>query len=432
MLAPVDIAPLVYFRVVFGAVMLWKVVRYFRHGWIERYYIEPQLYFAYYGFEWVRPWPGVGMYWHFIGLGLLATCILLGLFYRLAAGLFFLGFAYVFLLDETNYLNHFYLISLVSLLMVFLPAHRAASLDAARRPGWKSDRVAAWSLWLLRFQVAVPYVFGALAKMNPDWLRGEPMRLWLAERAETPLLQSLLTQEWFVYGMSYGGLLFDLLVVPLLLWSRTRWLAVGLTVVFHVTNAFLFDIGVFPWLMLLATPIFFPPASLRRAAEVFGATPAAVGGPAAMTPTPTARQRAWFFAVGLYVFLQVVMPFRPWLYPGDPSWTEQGHRFSWHMKLRDKRGAASFLVRDPASGESWVVRPETYLTRRQLVQMPTHPDMVLRFAHFLEQEWRRRGHADVAVYADARVSLNGRPAEPLVDCNVDLTEERRSLMQSTW
>jgi vitamin K-dependent gamma-carboxylase len=143
--APVDIASLVYFRVAFGAIMLWEVWRYFDHGWIKRYYIDPLFHFKYYGFDWVRPWPGDGMYLHFYVLGALAICVAVGLFYRVSTTLFFLGFTYIFLLDKTNYLNHFYLISLISLIMIFVPAHKAFSLDALLRPKIRSDSAPTWA-----------------------------------------------------------------------------------------------------------------------------------------------------------------------------------------------------------------------------------------------------------------------------------------------
>lgn len=134
----VDIASLVYFRVAFGLIMVWEVWRYFSHDWIRALYIDPPFTFKYYGFEWVEAWPGVGMYLHFAALGVLAAFIALGFLYRLSAALFFVGFTYVFLLDQSNFLNHFYLISLVSLLLVFVPAHRAFSLDAWMRPHLRS------------------------------------------------------------------------------------------------------------------------------------------------------------------------------------------------------------------------------------------------------------------------------------------------------
>ena len=121
---PVDAASLTFFRIAFGTVMVWEVARYFAYDWIYSNWIQPRFFFPYYGFEWVQPWPGDWMYWHFLALGVLAACIALGFLYRLAAALFFLVFAYVFLLDQANYLNHYYLIVLISLLMVVVPANR--------------------------------------------------------------------------------------------------------------------------------------------------------------------------------------------------------------------------------------------------------------------------------------------------------------------
>ncbi|MEJ7873187.1 MAG: HTTM domain-containing protein, partial [Rubrobacteraceae bacterium] len=112
--APVDIASLVFFRIAFGVLMLWEVWIQFSNGLIQRNYIDPTYHFTYYGFGWVQPWSGNGMYLHFLALGVLAVCIALGLWYRVSVVLFFVGFTYVFLLDQALYLNHFYLICLVS------------------------------------------------------------------------------------------------------------------------------------------------------------------------------------------------------------------------------------------------------------------------------------------------------------------------------
>ncbi len=71
--APVDIASIVVFRVLFGAIMLWEVYRYAEGGRIARYYIEPVFHFKYYGFGWAAPWPELGMYLHFGALGLLGA-----------------------------------------------------------------------------------------------------------------------------------------------------------------------------------------------------------------------------------------------------------------------------------------------------------------------------------------------------------------------
>src|SRR5687767_2174467 len=266
---PVDISFLICFRISFGAIMLWHVWRYFASGEIESLYAVPQFHFTYYGFEWVQPWPGAGMYLHFFAMGLLALGILLGLHYRVCAALFWLAFTYQFLLDKALYQNHYYLISLISFLLIFLPAHRAASLDAWLRPAIACETAPAWTLWLLRAQIGIPYFFGGIAKLNADWLRCEPMRQGMAEphRTAIPLLGQFFTQEWMVVLFSYGGLLLDLCIVPLLLWRRTRFSAFLLALSFHFLNSIMFNIGIFPWFMILATLVFFEPDWPRRLAQ---------------------------------------------------------------------------------------------------------------------------------------------------------------------
>jgi hypothetical protein len=426
--APVDVVGLAYFRVVFGLIMLWEVYRYFDRGWIARYWIDPEFNFTYYGFDWVRPLPGHGMYWLFIGLGILAALIAVGLWYRVSATLFFLGFTYMFLLEQARYLNHFYLIILISFLLIFLPAHRAFSLDAWRRPELAANLVPAWTWLLLQFQLGAVYFFGGVAKINGDWLRGEPMRMWLARRPDFPLVGGLSTEEWVVYLFSYGGLLFDLLIAPLLIWRRTRPFAIAAVIFFHLTNDNLFTIGIFPWFMIAATPIFFEPDWLPRTFKRLSARAVA----ARYRPPSPQRKHLIVSLVGLYVAVQCLLPMRHWLYTGDPNWTEEGHRFSWHMKLRSKSGRVLFTIHDPASGTLWEVNPRDRLPGWQESKMATRPDMILQFAHYLAEEKRREGYESVAVYADARVSLNGRSRQPLIDYTLDLTTQKRSLWPTTW
>ena len=245
-MAPVDIAPLVLLRIAFGAVMLWEVWRHFDNGWIKTHFIFPKFHFTFFGFDWVRPWPGEGMYLHFLMLGVFALCIMVGFFYRIAAGLFFVGFAHIFLIDMALYLNHYYLIVLVSFLLIFVPANRGFSMDAKLHPEIRSDTVPAWTLWLFLGQISIVYSYGGLAKLNSDWLQGEPMRIFLGRRTDFPIFGPLFGEEWVVYLFCYGGLFFDLFVVPLLLWSKTRLYAIGAAVLFHMMNAYLFRIGEVP------------------------------------------------------------------------------------------------------------------------------------------------------------------------------------------
>jgi hypothetical protein len=439
---PVDISFLVFFRVIFGGIILWETYRYFTHGWIARYFVEPVVSFTYYGFSWVKPWPGRGMYIHFFVLGVAAACVMAGFLYRIAAPILFLTFTYSFLLDQTRYLNHFYLVCLISFLMCFLPAERAFSVDALLRRKIRSDVVPAWTLWLLRVQVGIPYFFGGLAKLNRDWIPGgEPMRIWLSPLARVRAFAPIFGSEWVVYSFVIGGLLLDLLVVPLLLWRRTRLFAFVAAVVFNLMNAVIFEIGIFPWLMLGALLIFFPPDLVRRFARAFVSTgesfidAEASAEPGTPGSCPSSLSNSQKLVVGLlaaYLAVQVVFPLRLFFYPGDVSWTEEGHNCSWHMKLRTKVGEAVFTITHPQSGQTWTIKPENYLESHQLMKVITKPDLIVLFAHYLAEEKQREGYDNVEVRARVMVSLNGREPQLLIDPNVDLAKEEVSLLPARW
>lgn len=428
---PVALAPLVYFRMAFGAIMLWEVWRYSTYNWIHRYYIEPTFHFTYLGFDWVQPWPGGGMYLHFLVLAALALCIMIGLAYRLSATLFFLGFTYVFLLDQTQYLNHFYLISLVSFLMIFLPANRKLALDSWLRPALQAESAPAWTLWLLRFQIGVAYFFGGIAKINPDWLAGEPMRIWLAYETDFPLIGQYFTEEWMIYLFSYGGLLFDLLIVPLLLWRRTRTPALIVMTLFHLSNAHMFSIGIFPWFMIATTVILFAPEWLTGSLLWrWGGVP----DDASKSPPPTlSRDQQWVLAlVGVYVAIQLLMPLRHWLYPGYVSWTEEGHNFSWHMKLRGKAGNVQIYVVDHQTQAQEQINLRDYLTPRQIDKMSSRPHMILQFSHYLVDELRRDGREGFGIYVRSWAALNARAWQMMIDPAVDLASQPRDIWYKPW
>jgi len=437
---PVDISFLVCFRVLFGGVMLWEVYRYFTHGWITRYYVEPAVTFTYYGFSWVKPWPGRGMYIHFFVLGLAAACVMAGFLYRLAAPVFFLAFTYFFLLDQTRYLNHFYLVCLISFLMCFLPAERAFSVDALLRRSIRSAVVPAWTLSLLRAQVGIPYFYGGLAKLNSDWIPGgEPMRIWLSPFTRIPTFGHIFASDFVVYSFVIGGLLLDLLVVPLLLWRRTRPFALAAAIVFNLINAVIFDIGIFPWLMLGTLLIFFPPDLMRRFARAFmspgeeflDAKPQTLAEGTSCPSLSTSQKLVAGLLVAYFAF-QLLFPLRHYLYPGNVSWTEEGHNFAWHMKLRTKTGEAVFTVTHPQSGQTWTIKPQDYLESHQLMKVTTKPELILQFGHHLAGQKRREGYENVEVRARVMVSLNGRQPQLLVDPNIDLAKEQVTLLPAPW
>jgi hypothetical protein len=426
---PVDAASLGAFRLAFGVVLAVEVVRFFAGGWIAEFYLDPPFHFTYSGFHWVRPLPAVPMYAFFALLLASALGVALGVAYRACATFFAIGFTYVFLLEKARYLNHFYLVALLAFLLAALPAHRAYALGASRRP----DTVSAWMLGLVRAQVGLVYFYAGVAKLNEDWLgHAQPLIEWLGRRADHPVLGSLFASEATAWVMSWGGCLLDLAAWPLLAWRRTRPFMFACLVAFHLMNAATFGIGIFPWLMIPATTLWFAPDWPRRFA---GRRRAAAAPPvpiSALAPTTRRSEGVGLALATVWLAIQVLVPLRHFLYEGNVHWTEEGHAFSWHMKLRGKDASAIFTVTDPETGQSWLVDPRDELTDWQTRKMSARPDMILEYARHLGRTTSAAGkpRRRVTVYAEA--SLNSRPRQLIVDPDVDLASVEPTLGHATW
>jgi hypothetical protein len=317
---------------------------------------------------------------------------------------------------------------LLAWIAVILPANRALSVDCRLRPSLKSLTAGAWTLWLVRFQIAIPYIYGGIAKLEPDWLRGQPMRATLAAGTESPFVGQLLNHEWCVWLIVYGGLLFDLLIVPALVWSRSRPMAFLLALGFHLTNSTIFNIGVFPWLMGLATVLFFPADLLQRLLRLrIGRESRADNQEQEAFPSGSrlltlGSRRIGFAILAGYVVMQLVLPLRHLAYPGRATWTEQGHYFAWHMKLRGKNCALRLYVTEPKSGRTGTIDLRDYVAQHQ-VRFARDPDMIHELCQFIAQDVARRGYPDVEIRAWSLVGLNGRKPQLLIDPAVDLAHE---------
>jgi hypothetical protein len=408
------------YRIVFGLLLLVATLRFFAHGWIADYYETPTHFFHYDGFSWVKPHPY--MHAHFAVMAVLAVMITIGAWFRVSVAAFGVLFAYAHLVDKTNYLNHYFLIIWLCLLMTFLPMSRLWSVDAWRKPA--GTTVPAWVLWALRAQVGLVYVFGGIAKLKYDWLvDAQPLRIWLSANTDFPVIGSAFDQPWVAYVFAYAGLLFDLSIVPLLLWRRTRPFAYIAVVAFHLATARLFHLGMFPWVMMASSLLFLQPDWPRRFLR--RRTPP-------ITEAPTRRPRLVLALLGAYFALHILTPFRHLLYPGDVCWTEQGFRFSWNVMVMEKTGSVVFHVTEPATKRRWEVMPGEYLTAYQTKMMAPQPDMILELAHVIADDFRARGVMNPEVRVDAFVSLNGRRRARLIDPAVDLARESDGLAPKRW
>ncbi len=451
---PVDGAWLGAFRILFGLVMCISMLRFIAYGWVERFFVEPSLHFKYWGFEWVEPLSPTGMSVLFYALAALALSVAAGFCFRICAWLFALGLSYFQLIDVSTYLNHYYLASLLAFLLAASPANRVWSIDNLL---WKrgNSQVPSWWLYLLRFQVGTVYTFAGLAKLNGDWLlHAQPLRIWLGAKTHLPLLGPLFTIDGVPLLMSWAGFLFDSTIVLWLSMRRTRPWAYLVVLSFHVMTRVLFPIGMFPIIMTLAALVFFEPdwprtlsrtlrSTWRRVSPENGSglVPRAVSPPSvpeiatatATQPVPVMTWRkAAVLCAAAYCVVQVALPLRFIAYGGNVMWHEQGMRFAWRVMLRAKGGSARFVVEEPSSGRKVLVEPRRYLTDIQEAEMVSQPDLILQFAHYLEQDYERQGWKDVAVRVESRVSLNGRRSTALIAPDIDLTARNDSLLPLAW
>ena len=430
--APVDAASTVVFRISVGLVIAWLGIDYIVVGRAYELYVKPDFHFTYYGFDWVEPFPLHGMTLFFLTMSLLGMCVAAGLMYRVATLLLAAAFTYFLLLDRTNYQNHYYLLTLLAWMMALIPAHRLWSIDAVLWPSIRFDLVPCWAVWLLRFHVGLPYCFGGIAKINADWFAGAPLRQMLASRSNVPVIGPWLTLETVVQGFIWGGLLFDLLIVPLLMWKRTRMVAYLLCVAFHLTNSVVFDtIHVFPWFMILGTTIFFSPEWPRRFIGL-----ARVPSNELTQVDPSLPVSGWKSAamtvLAIYCGFQLLWPFAHLLEEGDTSWTERGHHFSWRMMLRGKTSGFRFYVTDPETGKTWNPDVRKWITPDQEIRFVRDPEMILHLAHFIADDYLKLTGRRFEVRALVMTSLNGRKPQLLIDPLVDLAKEPRGYHRRPW
>lgn len=431
----VHIAPLAVFRMAFGILMLTSIIRFILKGWVYSMYIKPKLFFPYYGFEWIKPLGETGMYAVFIMMALAALFIILGLFYRFSIILFFITFTYVELIDKTNYLNHYYFISIMSLLMIFIPAHRYFSIDAWRNKNIQVNFIPNYFLLIIKFQVFIVYFFAGIAKINSDWLlNAMPLKIWLPAHSEMPVIGSFLTKEWVAYFFSWFGCIYDLTIPFLLFIPRFIKPAYFFVVVFHLATSLFFNIGMFPYVMICLTTIFFSEnfhiQLINHLKQIFKSKLSLIQSPDYIPNTLFVKALTGFML--LHFSIQLILPFRYLFYKGDLFWTEQGYRFSWRVMLIEKAGTAFFYIKDKETGKEIEISNGDYLTPMQEKMMATQPDMLINYAHFLKEEYKKKGFEDPEVLAESYVTLNGKTSRLMVDKSIVLSDEKDNLKPKHW
>ena len=440
------ISSLVVFRIIFGLMMAVSTLRFILKGWINDLYITPKYYFTYFGFDWVTPFDPITMY---ILFGILLSCsifIMIGLFYRINIVVFFLLFTYIELLDKTNYLNHYYFISLMSFLLIFLPAHRSFSLDCFFGFCRKKTFTPAWTINIIKVQLGIVYLFAGIAKLNYHWLfEAQPLINWLKHQSDFPLIGNLLLYDATAYIFSWCGAIFDLTIFFILISDRWRIFGYMFVVFFHLVTSIMFPIGVFPLIMVCSTLIFFSNEFHQKIIVViskclFIKKTNYTNDSYSFLPKVKSVYKIFFIS---FFIIQLLLPFRYLLYPGKLFWTEQGFRFSWRVMLIEKAGYAQFYVHEPKEDRKMVIQNCNYLTPQQEKMMSTQPDMILQYAHFLSDEFKDSTilesdgetinlGSNPKITANIQVSLFNKGSRTFIDPNINLASTNRGFKNKDW
>lgn len=409
----IDNSPLLIFRIFFGILVSLECYGAIATGWVKKNLIDPEFTFNFIGLDWLQPLPGIGMYLYFIVMGTLGIFIALGYRYRFSAGAFALLWTAVYLMQKTAYNNHYYLLVLIALIMAFMPANRDYSLDAKRNPSIRTNHMSAYLKWAIILQLFIVYTYASVAKLYGDWLDFSIIEILFKNKKSYPIIGGLLQEPLVHRVVGISGILFDLLIVPALLWKPTRKWAFVASLFFHLFNSIVFQIGIFPYLALAFTVFFFEPETIRKL--FFKKKEPYLENVLTVPP-----QRELVLGIlSLYFFIQLVLPIRHYFIKDDVLWTEEGHRMSWRMMLRSRTGITTFKIVNHTTGNSYLVNLDDYLSRGQKSKIKSYPDFMWQFAQRLKREYTEKGE-DISVFVNSRVSVNGKPYQEFIDPKIDL------------
>ncbi len=422
----IDNIGLVLFRAVFGLLITIEAFGAISTGWVRRNLVEPPFTFNFIGFDFLQYLQGDLMYYYFALMGIFGVFVMLGYKYRLSMIAYAVLWTGAYLMQKSSYNNHYYLMMLLCWIMAFLPANRWFSLDAKINPEIKSPSMPRWVLLILILQVWIVYTYASVAKLYPGWLDASAPALFMSGKDDYWLIGDFLQLNWVHWAMAYTGIFFDLLIVPLMLWKRTRLLGFFISVFFHLFNSIVFQIGIFPYMSISFALFFFSPETLRKR---FLPRKTLYMGNEVIVPK---YKNLLLGILSIYFIFQIGLPLRHWFFKDDVLWTEEGHRLSWRMMLRSRSGTLNVYVADKENGKKEKYDYSKILGHKQNASVRTKPDLMWQLAQKIKEVEAEKGR-DVAVYMEAFVSINDGPYHPFTDPNVDLAAEKwHPFKHSEW
>lgn len=410
----IDNSPLILFRIFFGILIACECFGAILTGWVKKNLIAPRFTFPFIDFQWLEALSGPALYLYFSIMALLGICIALGYKYKFSIILFTLLWTGAYLMQKTAYNNHYYLLVLIALFMCFFPADKNYSLDTRKNPEQRSDSMYGYVKWIFVAQLLIVYVYASAAKLYGDWLDFGMIDILMRSRANYPIIGTILQENWAHQVIGTFGILFDLLIIPALLWKPTRKVAFFLSLFFHLFNSIVFQIGIFPYLSLAFNVFFFEAETIR---SIFFKTKK----PYTANKLDIPRYKNGILVVlGIYFLIQILLPVRHYVIQDNVLWTEEGHRLSWRMMLRSRAGKGVFTVVNKSTGKETTIKPDEYLNNSQMRKVFAYPDFAWQFAQYLKKEFAVDGDSISVYLKKSKLSINDRPYAAFIDPNTDL------------
>jgi vitamin K-dependent gamma-carboxylase len=318
-------------------------------------------------------------------------------------------------MQKSSYNNHYYLLLLISFCMIFLPANKHTSLDVKFGFVEKKLTMPKWVSLLFITQIIIVYFYASIAKIYPDWLDGTFTKNLLQGTTTRPFFLDLFSQKWFYLFIAYAGILFDLLIIPLFLFKSTRTIALICSVIFHLFNAITLQIGIFPFFALTFILFFYEPETIRK---LFFKKKPVVLTTEELDFSSSKIVKYLFFP---YIIIQLILPLRHHFIEGDVFWTEEGHRLSWRMMLRERSGYIIIKIKDNRTNETFIYDYHKNLSNKQARQLATKPDFIWQYCQRIKKEFEGK---DISIFIDCKNSINRKPLKTLIDPKTDFAKAK--------
>lgn len=404
---------LIIFRIFLGFLIVAESFGAIFTGWVKRIFIDSLFTFNHIGFNWLQVFHGQTMYFYYIIMGILGLCVMFGFRYKWAMTGFTLLWFGTYLMQKEAYNNHYYLLFLICFIMCFLPANANYSIDSMQNPNIKSSQMPQWIVWIMITQISFVYLFSVVAKCYPGWLDGSFVNIMFSEKMKHPIFGTMFQNQYFQNFIIYSGIIFDLLIIPLLLWKKSRNLALILSILFHIFNAIVLEIGIFPFFALSFIVFFYDSKIIKN---IFFKKQEEC--------LITKNQDHLLYYIFIpFLIIQFLLPLRHYFIEKEVLWTEEGHRLSWRMMLRSRSGSIAFNVVDLKNNHTYVYDYTTILTPKQIEWFNNKPDAIWQMAQYIKKEYYKK-NTDVAIFVKSYVSINGGKYVPFINPKVDLAKAK--------